>query len=1023
MEDDSEAVMRGVVGTKSDAEREDDEASRLVREAPRAKPPRRDRRRERMDTERDPDTEGDPDLKGKDTSMNFKSIGGSTIERLVLRFAVRTAGRRTRSRKKNLHRRPKAKGKLERIPARSRETGETVLISPDTLKTEPGKYQPIKPEDEKTPGSDVDKPEQPGAATDEAKPKRQRKPKPPKPEGEALAQGDKPQQADAPAEPQATPGDAPAEAKPKQQRKPKAPKAEGEPQGDKPEPPEPEDKPHTEEEKAKPEGEKPEGEAKDEAKPAKAGPAGKKPKEPEPSVADKLGIKPPERREATAEETAEVALLLADNLPPEMAARLIAKGIHPDDAKTVLSSYKAARSRPLGNPGEFASKAAKVYQTDPDKVEPPKTWRGADGKKVAFEDLTPEDQANAYREHQMQVVAMSLAARDQLEDHLSFGGSMPKDVVKAVTASLLGDGKSADPSQVFEAITQTKGFKKIPEGSAKRMLASVKGNEGAEALVKAYLEGNDYKRAKDLYLGKGAFSERDDPKSIAEGLLSARDFFKVQGAAYGGDGHEGAKRFETKVLAKLKELDADKYRAVRGKIDAEDAKTYDAALESYRMAQEDYKVEKKIYDDLPEEERGEPPEPPKAPVEPAGYSNAKKPKELKREGRELWDALFERAGVKKTAATVACKYLISSYLHLRGMDGTSDPRLKRALYHGISPGEAYPKGPYPGPTQVHSRDLAPSDHDAIIASARQWLASTVLTQGMTGLLAEDRSRFALDLALSDGVYNLDATTYDNVLAQLIGREPESSQLKTAKSGLEALVFRKFPPDSRSKAGGRLNVMLTGMTAKALKVPSYTTVALGDLPESDLQKLAETLRVKASYEPSFASAGEPTSTTSDGRPTTETVNMLRLSSDQKATANQSLATLDKTAKLIQENFKEWGIPFKLAKEIVNNLDKTADSVETLVFGEQSLQTRQAEIAVTSPDFAKEATAQGLISKGEFAKAAKVIQRDSDEGYMDTFKNPTKPIETDADEPYMSAYGDDQSSAVNDGEDATGRDLAP
>ncbi len=1004
--------MRAVLGTKSDAEREDDEASRLVREAPRAKPPRHDRRRERMQTDRDSDTDGDPDLNGKDRSLNFKTVGA--VARLVSRFALKTAKRRSRSRKPKPFGKPKSKSKQERIPARSRETGETVLISPDTLKTEPGKYEPIDPDEEKRPGATVGKPQQP-APTDEAKPAQQPKqkkpkPKPPEPDAAALGQQKTPQSGDVPGAAQPAPAGEP-QAKPKKPRKPKAP-ADGQGQAQKPEPAEPEKKPNA--------GDKPEPAAEGQEKPADDGKGKATKPPPEPSVGDKLGIKPPQRREATAEETAEVNLMLADNLPPEVAARLIAKGIHPDDAKTVLSSYRAARARPMGNPAEFASKASKVYQTDPDKVEPPKSWRVADGKKVAFEDLSPEEQANAYREHQMQVVAISLAARSQLEEQLSFNGAMPKDVVKAVTASLLGEQKASDPAEVFEAITQTKGFKKIPEGAAKKMMASVKGNDAAQALVKAYLEGNDYKRAKDLYLSQGVFSERDDPKSIADGLLSARDFFKVQGAAYGTDGHEGAKRFETKVLGKLRDLDINKYREVRSKIDEQDAKTYDRAREDFRMAQEDYKVEKKIYDDLPPEERGDPPEPPTAPVEPAGYSNTKKPKDLKEEGRQLWDALFDRSGTKKTASTVACKYLISSYLHRRGMDGTSDPGLKSALYHGTPPGAGYPNTPYPAPTQVPSRDLAPLDHEAILTSARQWLGSVVLTQGMTGLPSDARSRFALDLALSNGIYRLDSTTYETILAQLVAKP----QTKTAKSALESLIFRKFPPDSRSKAGGRLNVMLTGSAAKALKMPSYTTVALGDLPESDLHKLAETLRVTAAYEPSFASAGEPTTqTTSDGSPTTETVNMLRLSSDQKATANQSLATLDKTAKLIQENFKAWGIPFKIAKEIVNNLDKTADAVEALAFGEQSLQARQAEIAVTSSDFAKDATTQGLISRSDFAKAAKVIQRDSDEKYMDTFKNPSKPIETDGDEPYMSAYGDDQSSSVNDGEDETGRDLAP
>jgi hypothetical protein len=443
------------------------------------------------------------------------------------------------------------------------------------------------------------------------------------------------------------------------------------------------------------------------------------------------------------------------------------------------------------------------------------------------------------------------------------------------------------------------------------------------------------------------------------------------------------------------------------------------------MALADYRVEKKIYDDTAPAERGDAPEPPTKPVEPAGYSNTRNPTDLKREGRELWDSLFERAGVKKTAATVSCKYVISSYLRRRGMDRTSELSPKRALYHGLAPGESYPTESYPAPTQVPSRGLAPTDQARILAAARLWLDSPVLTQGMTALTADNRSRFALDLALSDGVYNIDATTYDGLHDQLTGKG--RSTPKIAKGGLAEQIFRKFPPDSKSKASGRLNVMLTGSAAKALKLPSYTTVALGDLSADDLQTLAETMKVKAAAgrsRSSFASAGEPTTpTTSDGPPITETGKMLRLSSDQKATANQSLATLDKTAKLIQDNYSAWGIPFKTAKEIVNNLDKTADSVETLVFGDNSLRTRQAEIAVQSEDFAKAATSDGLITRADFAKAAKVIQRDSDEGYMDTFKNPSKPIETDADEPYMSAYSDDQSAAVHEGEDSTGRDLAP
>ena len=152
-------------------------------------------------------------------------------------------------------------------------------------------------------------------------------------------------------------------------------------------------------------------------------------------------------------------------------------------------------------------------------------------------------------------------------------------------------------------------------------------------------------------------------------------------------------------------------------------------------------------------------------------------------------------------------------------------------------------------------------------------------------------------------------------------------------------------------------------------------------------------------------------------------MLRLSSEQKTSANQILASFDQLAQSIQANYRKWGMTLDAAKSIVNRLDKTADAAEAFFFGDDSLRARQAEIAISSESFVKDALDSGLLSRSHVSKAARVIQRDSDEGYMDTFKNPMEPIETDSDEPYMNAYGDDQSSAVTEGEDDTGRELAP
>lgn len=166
---------------------------------------------------------------------------------------------------------------------------------------------------------------------------------------------------------------------------------------------------------------------------------------------------------------------------------------------------------------------------------------------------------------------------------------------------------------------------------------------------------------------------------------------------------------------------------------------------------------------------------------------------------------------------------------------------------------------------------------------------------------------------------------------------------------------------------------------------------------------------------------------DTNPIRETDNgvrqMLRLSSEQKSAANEILGQIDALAEAIKTHRAKMGMSFQDAKKMVNHLDRIADNTEALLFGESSLRARQAEVAVLNDDFRQDALTNGLLTAKQISKAAKVLQRDSDEPYMDTFKNPMSPIETDSDEPYMSAYGDDQSSAVNDGEDDTGRELAP
>jgi hypothetical protein len=108
-------------------------------------------------------------------------------------------------------------------------------------------------------------------------------------------------------------------------------------------------------------------------------------------------------------------------------------------------------------------------------------------------------------------------------------------------------------------------------------------------------------------------------------------------------------------------------------------------------------------------------------------------------------------------------------------------------------------------------------------------------------------------------------------------------------------------------------------------------------------------------------------------------------------------------------------------MVNGLDKIADETEAFIYGAESLGIRQAKTLLNDGDFVKAAARQ--VGQAVVNKAAAVLQRESDEPYMDTFKSPMRPHQTDADEPYMDAYGDDQSASLLDGVDSSGRQLTP
>jgi hypothetical protein len=131
--------------------------------------------------------------------------------------------------------------------------------------------------------------------------------------------------------------------------------------------------------------------------------------------------------------------------------------------------------------------------------------------------------------------------------------------------------------------------------------------------------------------------------------------------------------------------------------------------------------------------------------------------------------------------------------------------------------------------------------------------------------------------------------------------------------------------------------------------------------------------------------------------------------QKQIANKILANLDETADKIDGLAKSGKIDPRLAASLTRDIDAFSDKFHVAAFGSASL-------------------------KRHALKVAKVIQKDSDEPYMNTFDNPNKVIQSDADETFMHKtdksfnadaidnYDQDRTTTVTDRKEYQVRDLS-
>jgi hypothetical protein len=128
------------------------------------------------------------------------------------------------------------------------------------------------------------------------------------------------------------------------------------------------------------------------------------------------------------------------------------------------------------------------------------------------------------------------------------------------------------------------------------------------------------------------------------------------------------------------------------------------------------------------------------------------------------------------------------------------------------------------------------------------------------------------------------------------------------------------------------------------------------------------------------------------------------------ANQILTNLDTLANTIETKAASWGMPAKLASNIVSELDKTADLMESYSFGSSNLEARQATAALTDPALARAVRSQ--VGDALYGRVARVLQRDVGADYLDTFDSPSGIIEADADQDYLSSFDGDQTATMSD-----------
>jgi hypothetical protein len=475
--------------------------------------------------------------------------------------------------------------------------------------------------------------------------------------------------------------------------------------------------------------------------------------------------------------------------------------------------------------GEYLKKASEEgFETDPQKVKPPKMGRDESGDLVPFEALSPARQAEVMQEHRVRTVARSLAAKNTSYAVMRKIGA-PKSLAKALVNASIGKGSATQDEDVFEE-TLKEGASMTPR-RAERLLRNFKDDPKAQAVIGAHLQAGNYLAARQKYLVASSpdrISERDRPEEIFSKLRHATDELRSRSRDIPKEVRselDPTTIFKVRVLSSLRDLDPEKYKAVKKLADESDAEEYDLKMQKYRQAVkklDEYAKDPKGY-------RQKPPSLPEKPTRPSGYWNVREMSDADRKEyeenrdrhREELGLPTERERLRNTPQTSDKSMLdrllgkwrdrkvntrrdeleskakkrrskqagsFSSYVGQEltmslstcscgGDCACKAEKVKEAMYHGIKPYEKGSQGfaPYTEWHQAHQRDLSEADQGALTTAARKWLKEPVLANN--DWHPDAKFRAALDLAIysaEGGKYNgaITANLYNKLLAGLTG---------------------------------------------------------------------------------------------------------------------------------------------------------------------------------------------------------------------------------------------------------------